>query len=41
MEHSFMDALQIVEENLVRKGISKEEAKGLIKKLIWILVCRL
>ena len=41
MDHKFMDALDIVKEDLIKEGMPVDEARALIDKIIWILVCRL
>lgn len=41
MDHKFMDALDVVKEDLIKEGMATAQAEALIRKVIWILVCRL
>lgn len=41
MDYNLMDAFSIVQNDLVKEGMTEEQAEAVIKKVIWTLICRL
>lgn len=41
MDYKLMDAFNIVVKDMVADGMPKAQAEAIIKKVIWILICRL
>lgn len=41
MDYNLMDAFQNVQEDMIKNGMTEEQAEAIIKKVIWTLICRL
>lgn len=41
MNYKLMDAFNVVVKDMVAGGIPETQAEAIIKKVIWVLICRL
>lgn len=41
MDYNLMEAFEKVVNDLVEDGMTQEQAEGIMKKVIWNLICRI
>lgn len=41
MDHKLMEAFEQVVKDMVADGMSEAQAEAIVKRLIWMLICRL